>query len=133
MNIKKLLLTLLLMLLLSVTLASCDFSGINSNTPGGGEGGTETPETPEAPENPEQPENPEAPEQSETPSEEKTLAYEEYLDMTAEEQEAFIYSFEDIRDFFLWHTEAKAKYDEEHKVPEIGGDVNIGDLLGPQE
>ena len=119
MNIKKLVSILFLLLALSLALASCNFSGLG--TPSGGESGGETPETPESPDDPE------------TPGEEDTLTYEEYINMTADEQEAFIYSFEDMADFFLWHTEAKAKYDEEHKVPEIDGDIDLGDLLGPKE
>lgn len=126
MNINKLISIVLLLLVLSLGLASCNFSGI-VNTPGGGEEGGQTPETPEQPEEPENPDNGEA------PSEEKTLTYEEYIHMTADEQKAFVYSFEDSNDFFLWFNEAKAKYDEDHKVPEIDGDINIGDLLGPQD
>ena len=118
MNIKKLVSILLLLIALSMVLASCNFSGMG--TPAGGEeSGGETPEG--------QPETPE------TPPAEDALTYEEYINMTADEQEAFIYSFEDISDFFLWHTEAKAKYDEEHKVPEIDGDIDLGDLLRPGE
>ena len=113
MNIKKLVSILFLLLALSLALASCNFSGLG--TPSGGESGGETPDDPEK------------------PGEEDTLTYEEYINMTADEQEAFIYSFEDMADFFLWHTAAKAKYDEEHKVPEIDGDIDLGDLLGPKE
>lgn len=115
MNIKKLVSILFLLLALSLVLSSCNFSGIGTSS-GSGDGGGETPDG-----------------QPETPPEEDTLTYEEYINMTADEQEAFIYSFEDISDFFLWHTEAKAKYDEEHKVPEIDGDIDLGDLLGPKE
>ena len=118
MNIKKLVSILLLLIALSMVLASCNFSGLGTPA-GGGESGGETPEG--------QPETPE------TPPAEDALTYEEYINMTADEQEAFIYSFEDISDFFLWHTEAKAKYDEEHKVPEIDGDIDLGDLLRPGE
>lgn len=129
MNINKLISIVLLLLVLSLGLASCNFSGM-VNTPEGGEEGGQTPETPETPEQPEEPETPE--EGTPTDKEEK-LTYEEYINMTADEQEAFVLGFADIHDFFLWHAEAKAKYDEDHKVPEIDGDINIGDLLGPQD
>ncbi len=129
MNIKRVLSIILLLLALSLALASCNFSGIEPNPPApGGENGGEQPENPDSPEKPSNPED-----GAEEPEEQKTLTYEEYIQMTADEQEAFVYSFSDIHDFFLWHTEAKAKYDEEHKSPVIGGDVDIGDLLGPQD
>ena len=129
MNIKKIVSIVLLLLALSMALASCNFSGIEPNPPASdGESGGETPENPENPSNPENPED-----GAEVPEEQKTLTYEEYINLTAEEQKDFIYSFSDMTDFFLWHEEAKAKYDEEHKPPVIDGDINIGDLLGPQE
>ena len=132
MNIKKIVTIIVLVLALSMTLASCNFSGIEPNPPASDEGnGGEQPGNPDQPATPSNPENPE--DGTEEPEEQKVLTYEEYINMTADEQEAFVYSFSDIHDFFLWHTEAKAKYDEEHKPPVIDGDVDIGDLLGPQE
>ena len=128
MNIKKLTAILLLLLSLSLLLASCNFSGMGNTS-----GGENPEEDPDASESPEEGEDPENPEGGDGVVEEKTLTYEEYINLTAEEQKTFIYSFENMDDFFAWHTEAKAKYDEEHKTPEIDGDINIGDLLGPQD
>jgi hypothetical protein len=125
MYIKKLLPMLLLLLALSLGLSSCDFSGISNTTEGGN---TETPENPGNPDD-----DPETPEEGGETEETQTVTYEEYLDFTADEQKAFIDSFVDYYEFFAWHAEAKAKYDEEHKAPEIDGDIDLGDLLGPQE
>ena len=123
MNIKKIVSIVLLLLALSMALASCNFSDIEPTPPvSGGESGGEQPETPNTPED-----------GGETPEVQKVPTYEEYLAMTADEQEAFCDSFASPSEFILWHKEAKAKYDEEHKTPEIGGDVDLEDLLNPQD
>ena len=51
--------------------------------------------------------------------------YEEYVAMTPAEKAEFFNSFATPDEFFLWHDEAKMKYEEEHPDEEIGGDGNI--------
>ena len=119
MNIKRLTAILLLLLSLSLVLVSCNFSGMGSTSGGG---------------NPEEnPEESESPEGGDDIVEEKTLSYEEYINMTADAQEEFFYTFASVAEFKLWYKEAKAKYDAEHKPPEIDGDINLDDLIGSQE
>lgn len=118
--------------------------GENTENPEGGntenpEGGnTENPEGGNT-ENPEggNTENPEGGESGgntevdpENPGKPALLTYEEYIAMTPEQQQSYYLSFENYVDFFNWYNEAKAKYDEENKPPEIDGDIDIGDIVG---
>ena len=128
MNIKKLTAILLLLLSLSLLLASCNFSGMGNTS-----GGENPEEDPDASESPEEGEDPENPEDGDGVVEEKTLTYEEYINLTADEQEEFFYTFASLAEFKLWHKEAKAKYDAEHKPPEIDGDIDLDDLIGSQD
>ncbi|MBQ8858859.1 MAG: hypothetical protein IJ012_03610 [Clostridia bacterium] len=59
------------------------------------------------------------------------LTYEEYLALSAEEQKAYMATFDSIDDFMEWVIEARDKYNAEHAVPEIGGDgdIDISDYL----
>lgn len=59
------------------------------------------------------------------------LTYEEYLALSAEEQKAYIESFDTIDDFMEWVIEARDKYNEEHASPELDGDgvLDLNDYL----
>ena len=56
------------------------------------------------------------------------LTFEEYNNLSAEEQEEYFNSFEDVEDFFAWYNKAKQEYEEEQERIEIDGsaDINIG-------
>ena len=126
-------------------------------TPDGGE--TETPDnndTPTVPENPgeENPDTPDTPEQPEIPEQPEhthqfvegkcecgekdpdyvpePLAYEDYIAMSAEEQEAYYRSFPSYVEFFAWLNAAKAEYDAANKNPTLGedGSLDVGDIFG---
>ena len=62
------------------------------------------------------------------------ITYEEYEAMTPEERSNYYDAFENYEDFFAWYNAAKEKYDEDHKLPEIGedGEIDIGDIIGGQ-
>ena len=51
--------------------------------------------------------------------------YEQYMDMTGEEQEAFFDSFENEEAFFDWFNAAKAEYEKAHPPVIIDGSTNI--------
>ena len=52
-------------------------------------------------------------------------SYEQYMDMSGEEQEAFFDSFENEKDFFDWFNAAKAEYEKAHPPVIIDGSTNI--------
>lgn len=60
------------------------------------------------------------------------VTYESYNKMSAEEQYAFILTFESPADFALWYHEEKAKYDAEHPPIEIGpgGNIDLSSIGG---
>ena len=58
------------------------------------------------------------------------LTYEEYIAMTALEQEEHFNSFATIEDYFAWYNPAKKKWEDEQNRETIDGDVNIGDIIG---
>lgn len=60
------------------------------------------------------------------------VTYESYNKMSAEEQYAFIQTFESPADFALWYHEEKAKYDAEHPPIEIGpgGNIDLSSIGG---
>jgi hypothetical protein len=41
------------------------------------------------------------------------LTFEEYNNLSAEEQEEYFNSFENVEDFFAWYNKAKQEYEEE--------------------
>ena len=56
-------------------------------------------------------------------------AFERYEAMSADEQRAYMMSFENMEDFFDWYNKAKAEYDALHPDIEISdGKVDIGQL-----
>ena len=61
-----------------------------------------------------------------------TVTYEQYMDMTEEEQEAFMDTFATTKDFYEWLNDAREKYEAEQDRIEIGGDgnIDIGDIIG---
>ena len=61
---------------------------------------------------------------------EQTMTYEQYNELSAEEQEAFFNSFETVDDFFTWYNKAKQEYENNQDYIEIGGDqdINIGEM-----
>lgn len=143
MNIKKLIAILLLISSFSFCLASCKEEPKNDGgdiTPpvsddGGDEKEEETPVEPGENENEE--ENTDGENKDETgevdpdqPKKPEPITYEEYMAMSPEEKSVYFLLFDDPNDFFVWHNEAKAKYDEENNIPEIDGDIDIGDILG---
>lgn len=148
MNIKKLIAILLLLSSFTFCLASCKDEPDNNDgelTPpvsddGGDEKEEETPVEPGENENEEEntegenkdengDENPEQtdPDQPKKP---EPITYEEYMAMSPEEMQTYFFLFDDPNDFFIWFNEALDKYNEENNIPEIDGDIDIGDILG---
>ena len=62
------------------------------------------------------------------------VTYEQYLAMTPEQKQEHYNSFADPAEFFDWFHAAAAKYEEEHKNPELGenGSIDIEDILSGQ-
>lgn len=61
------------------------------------------------------------------------VSYEEYNNMSPEEQMAYFNQFPSMEAFVQWHNEAKEEYDKEHGAIEIGGDgsVDLGEIVKP--
>ena len=58
-------------------------------------------------------------------------AYKAYMDMSADEQAAFIASFDSIDAFMDWFNKAKAEYDSTEGSIDIGsGSIDLEDILG---
>lgn len=55
--------------------------------------------------------------------------YEKYMNMSAEDQEAYFNSFSSPAEFFDWYNKAKEEYEESRDVIEVGPDATI-DLSG---
>lgn len=64
-----------------------------------------------------------------TPTGPKRLTYEEFLALSAKDQEAYFYQYEDPADYLIWLENAKAEYEATRSTIISGGDVNIGDLI----
>lgn len=62
----------------------------------------------------------------------QNMTYEEFMDLTAEEQQAYFETFVSIEDYFAWYNAAKQEYEENKDKVDIGGDgnVDIGDIIG---
>ncbi len=61
------------------------------------------------------------------------LSYEDYNAMSAASQRAYMESFENVEDFFVWYYDAKDTYDAEHPDIDVGdGVIDLEDLL-PKE
>ena len=64
-------------------------------------------------------------------SAEELSDYEAFQAMSAEEQQAFIATFEDMDAFFEWYNRVKEAYEAANPPIEIGdGDVDMGDIIG---
>ena len=62
-------------------------------------------------------------EETSTPSKEpEALAYDTYMSLSSEEQEAYFNSFSSVEAFFKWYNAAKQQYIDEHPGIEIGPD-----------
>ena len=96
----KVLLALILSVSLIFVICSCDLFGGNE---GSGEGGSET----------------------EGEGESKLLTFKEYIELSMEEQIAYVESFADIDSYFAWYNVAKAEY--ELLYGPIGGTPDSGD------
>lgn len=60
-----------------------------------------------------------------------TTSYQEYMNMSADQQEAFISSFESMDAFMVWFNNAKAEYDSTDGAIDVGsGSVDLGDIPG---
>ncbi len=60
--------------------------------------------------------------ETEVPTVPEPLAYDEYMVLSADEQEAYFNSFPSVEAFFVWFNAAKEKYQAEHPGIEIGPD-----------
>lgn len=66
---------------------------------------------------------------TQTPSD--SLTYEAFINMTADEQLAYIESFESDDAFFDWYNAAKSAYDNANSGTELdGGTIDLGDIIG---
>lgn len=56
--------------------------------------------------------------------------YERYMNMSAEDQEAYFNSFDSPAEFFDWYNKAKQEYEESRDVIEVGPDatIDLGDI-----
>ena len=56
-----------------------------------------------------------------------TTAYEDYLNMTGEQQLAFMQSFDSMEAFFAWLNAAKAEYEAQNPGTDVGdGNIDFG-------
>lgn len=53
------------------------------------------------------------------------LTYAEFLEMTPEEQQTYMESYDNIEDFLEWYRLAEEKYKNEQKENDVGGDGDI--------
>lgn len=64
------------------------------------------------------------------PGPDTSLTYEEYMAMTATQQQAYFESFASIDDYFTWYNDAKKAYEDAQDRVEIDGEIDIGDIIG---
>ena len=62
---------------------------------------------------------------TQAPEDDGVVTYEEYNNMTVDEQKAHFESFEDMAAFFEWYNNAKAEHEVKNPAIEIGGDGTI--------
>lgn len=69
------------------------------------------------------------PGETEPDAEDDRVTYEEYNDMTPEEQLAFFNQFASMEDFVAWYNEAKAEYEKENGAIDVGdGNIDMGNI-----
>ena len=74
---------------------------------------------------------PSAPTVAPTPPPAKDLKYDEFHNLSAAEQQAFIESFNNLDLFFAWYNQAKDAYEAANPPIDVGdGNVDMGDLIG---
>lgn len=72
------------------------------------------------------------PETNDPSSDANEVTYEEYNNMSPEEQMAYYSQFPSMEAFVEWYNRAKAAYDEEHGAIDVGdGNIDLGDLINP--
>ena len=72
---------------------------------------------------------PTEPEATEPAEEEPRVTYEDYINMSPEEQVAFIQKFDSMQDFLTWHKQAKAEYEKDHGAIDIeDGNIDLGGI-----
>ena len=69
------------------------------------------------------------PENTEPDADDHKVTYEEYNNMSPEEQLAFFNQFASMEDFVTWHNEAKAEYEKENGSIDVGdGNIDMGNI-----
>ena len=64
-------------------------------------------------------------------SDKAEVSYEEFLELSAAEQQKYMETFADIESFFVWYNQAKSEYEKEHPPIILDGDKNnVEDFLG---
>ena len=99
----------------------------SGNQQQGSSGAEQKPET----ESPKPTEAPEKPKPTEPPKAPGKMSYEQYQDMSAGDQRAYMDSFSSIEAFFDWYNAAKEKYEAEHPAIEVGDEpIDLGQVVG---
>lgn len=64
------------------------------------------------------------------PAVSKPTGYEDFMNMSSEQQQNFVDSFSSMDDFFAWYNSAKAVYEQENPPIEVGdGVININEII----
>ena len=64
-------------------------------------------------------------------SDKAEVSYEEFMELSAAEQQKYMETFADIESFFAWYNQAKVEYEKEHPPIILDGDkINAEDFLG---
>ncbi len=89
------------------------------------------PDEPDTPTSPEQPNDPDDSGSSDVPPADVSTTYEEYMNMTDAQKQAFMDSFSSRADYFDWKDAAEEEYKNGGNYVEIGGNssVDLGDLV----
>lgn len=106
------------------------------NKPGSNKPGENKPEQTKPQETEPEETEPEEPTTESTGAAEEAdrVTYEEYNNMTPEEQVAFFQSFGSVEEFMAWYNQAKEEYEKEHGSIEIeDGNIDLGDIVKPEE
>lgn len=74
------------------------------------------------------------PETTEPGEDDDRVTYEEYNNMSPEDQMEFFNRFASMEDFLAWYNQAKDEYEEEHGSIDIeDGNIDLGDIVKPKE